>query len=626
MISRQKIFSLWACFPIAFFLIFSIPASADLFSDNLGFGGQKKSFLPAEEAFIPSIEATDSDTVVVTFVIQDGYYLYKDKFKFSSANEAVSIEKVDLPKGDVKDDPLFGKVEVYHDEVVIPIKLSRSTAEAQDLEIKAAYQGCAEDGICYPPLTNLLPVSLVAAATTSPAKPDNPFNSDQLEQAAKSDSEPALSESDSIAATLANKSLLLNLLAFFGFGLALSLTPCVYPMIPILSGILVGQGVKTTARKSFMLSLAYVLGMAVTYAIVGVIAGKFGQNLQAVFQNPWIIVTFASVFVLLALSMFGFYDIQMPSAIQTRLTNISHSQERGTLLGAAIMGILSAIIVGPCVAAPLAGALIYIGQTGDGLLGGLALFIMGLGMGVPLLLIGASAGSLLPRAGVWMNTIKHIFGVMMLAVAIWLLGRILPVSMSMFLWGLLLIGSAVYMGAFDTLTDVSTGWQRLWKASGIAMVIYGALLIIGASSGSNDVFQPLKNLTVAKSGEPQKDGLEFTQIKGVTGLEATLKLARSQNKPVMLDFYADWCIECKRMDKTTFADPQVLQRLKNAILVQADVTPNDKNDQGLLKSLDLLGPPAILFFNPDGTEKRNYRITGYADPVAFAEHVKKAIN
>ena len=557
MIVRQKLvlrFSKLGAWFLA--LLLSFGASAGLFSDDLGLGGNQREFLPPEEAFIPSINVEDSTKIVVSFFIQDGYYLYKDKFKFSVADETVSVSSVALPKGEVKDDPLFGKVEVYHGgEISIPIQLSRTNKNAQDFDIETAYQGCAEDGICYPPLKNLLPISLAAAAVSNqvetPSKTANPFNSDQLDQTTNSDSAPELSESDRIATLLADKPLLISLALFFGFGLALSLTPCVYPMIPILSGILVGQGVNLTTRKSFMLALAYVLGMALTYAVVGVVAGIFGHNLQAIFQNPWILATFAGVFVLLALSMFGFYDIQLPSSIQTRLTNMSNNQERGTLQGAGLMGIFSAIIVGPCVAPPLAGALIYIGQTGNGALGGIALFIMGLGMGVPLLLLGASAGEILPKAGVWMNTIKHVFGVMMLAVAIWLLERVLPAPLILALWGLLLIGSAVYMGAFDTLTELSTGWQRLWKAVGIAMVLYGGLLIIGSASGAKDVFQPLKTLTGSRDGSSaeEHEGLEFAPIKGVAGLEAALKLANSQNQPVMLDFYADWCGECIRMEK-----------------------------------------------------------------------------
>lgn len=600
-------------------MLISSSVSAGLFSDELGFGTQKKKFLSEDEAFVISIEADESrsNVAIINFDVQKGYYLYKDKFTFTSSDEGISIESVNLPKGKVKDDPLFGKVEVYNEPIFVPVHITRKNSAAQEINITVAYQGCAEDGICYPPLNKTLPVSFAAVLDQKVE-----LNSTNIDQ----NTDQELSESDSIAALLADKPLLISLALFFGFGLALSLTPCVYPMIPILSGILVGQGVNLTTRKSFMLALAYVLGMAITYAIVGVIAGIFGHNFQVIFQNPWILATFAGVFVLLALSMFGFYELQLPSALQTKLTKMSDNQERGTLHGAGLMGIFSAIIVGPCVAPPLAGAFIYIGQSGNGLLGGVALFVMGLGMGVPLLLLGASAGKLLPRAGVWMNAVKHVFGVMMLAVAIWLLERILPMSAILALWGILLIGSAVYMGAFDTLTEVSTGWRRLWKAMGIAMSIYGGLLIIGSASGSDNVFQPLNNLTGSRAVDQKNDKLEFAPIKKMRDLKSVFSAAYAQNKPVMLDFYADWCIECKRMEKTTFADQQVQKQLENVMLIKADVTANDSDDQNLLKSMGLIGPPAILFFTPDGTEKRKFRITGYADPTAFKNHIKRAFN
>ncbi len=611
-----------------FIMLSSASVSAGLFSDDLGFGGKQKKFLPPEEAFVVSVRADEStsNTAIVNFDVQEGYYLYKDKFSFTTSDTGVSVDTVDLPKGKVKEDPLFGKVEVYYGPTAIPVRLTRESSAAQEINIKAAYQGCAEDGICYPPLNKTFAVSLAATNVDANKSTEN---SDQLEQkqaTAPSENDPELSESDSIASLLADKPLLISLALFFGFGLALSLTPCVYPMIPILSGILVGQGDSITTRKSFMLALSYVLGMALTYAVVGVVAGVFGHNIQAIFQNPWILATFAGVFVLLALSMFGFYELQLPSALQTRLTKMSDSQERGTLTGAGLMGIFSAIIVGPCVAPPLAGALIYIGQSGNGFLGGMALFVMGLGMGVPLLLLGASAGKLLPKAGGWMNAVKHVFGVLMLAVAIWLLERILPAQVILALWGLLLISSAVYMGALDTLTGVVSGWRRLWKSLGIVMLIYGALLIIGAASGANDVFQPLKGMAGSKSVGQKQDKLEFITIKGMKGLKAAFSTAHAQNKPVMLDFYADWCIECKRMEKNTFTDKRVQQQLENVMLLKADVTPNDDEDQNLLKSMGLIGPPAILFFTPDGTEKRKFRITGYADPTAFNNHIQRVFN
>ncbi|MFK8068387.1 MAG: protein-disulfide reductase DsbD [Gammaproteobacteria bacterium] len=620
---RVSKFGIWF-----FIMLISTSASAGLFSDELGFGGKQKKFLPPEEAFVASAKTDESasNTAVFNFDVQEGYYLYKDKFSFTTSDAGVSVELVDLPKGKVKEDPLFGKVEVYYGPTSIPVRFNRENSAAQEINIKAAYQGCAEDGICYPPLNKTFAVSLAAAYVDTKVSAESADQSDQKQVAITTENDPELSESDSIAALLADKPLFSSLVLFFVFGLALSLTPCVYPMIPILSGILVGQGDRITTRRSFMLALTYVLGMALTYAVVGVVAGIFGHNIQAIFQNPWILATFAGVFVLLALSMFGFYELQLPSALQTRLTKMSDNQERGTLTGAGLMGIFSAIIVGPCVAPPLAGALIYIGQSGNGFLGGIALFVMGLGMGVPLLLLGASAGKLLPRAGVWMNAVKHVFGVLMLAVAIWLLERILPAQLILALWGMLLIGSAVYMRALDTLTEVSTGWRRLWKALGIALLIYGTLLIIGAASGADNVFQPLKTLAGSRSVELKQEKLQFNNIKGMKGLEAAFSNAHAQNKSVMLDFYADWCIECKRMEKNTFTDKRVQQQLESVMLLKADVTPNDDEDQNLLKSMELIGPPAILFFTPDGTEKRKFRITGYVDPTAFNNHIKRAFN
>lgn len=612
-------------------------AHADLFKSNSPFGIPKREFLPVEEAFVPLLEQNGASQLSLRFDIEDGYYLYKDKFKFVIADDGVDVAAVELPTGKEKDDPLFGLTEVYDHDIVIPISLTRENTDPTELTLNVAYQGCAEDGICYPPMNVDLPIILAAQSaedSTGRAGAATPVSKSTTEKGGADLNQnadlTALSETDSIAASLANKPLLVSLAIFFGFGLALSLTPCVFPMIPILSGILIGQGADQgttlSPKKSFLISLAYVIGMAATYAIVGaVVGGVFETNLQAAFQTPWVLVLFSLVFVALALSMFGFYNIQLPAALQSRLSQMSNEQQGGTLTGALIMGILSAVIVGPCVAPPLAGALIYISQSGDALLGGLALFVMGLGMGVPLLLLGASAGKLLPKAGVWMNTVKHIFGVIMLGVAIWLLERILPAPLTLALWGLLLIGSAVYMGAFDTLNEISTGWQRLWKACGIGMVLYGSLLIIGSASGASDVFQPLKNLTVGGAADAHTEGLPFRSLKGLDGLQAALAQAKSQNKPLMLDFYADWCIECKRMEKTTFQDGGVQAALGNALVYQADVTANDDADQALLKQLGLYGPPAILFYHADGKEQRAFRVTGYANARDFAPHVQRAL-
>jgi len=399
-------------------------------------------------------------------------------------------------------------------------------------------------------------------------------------------------------------------------------------MIPILSSIIVGQGDKITTRNAFTLSLLYVLAMAVTYTVAGVVAGLFGENLQATFQNPWILGSFAGVFVLLSLSMFGFYELQMPNFIQSRLTEYSNKQQGGTLTGVAIMGFLSALIVGPCVAAPLAGALIYIGQTGDAVLGGLALFALSMGMGAPLVAIGTSAGKFMPKAGIWMDVTKAVFGVLLLAVAIWMLERIIPASVTLILWGILLVTSSIYMGALEGLQIESSGWKKFWKGMGLILFTYGILLLIGASSGSTDMLQPLKGLSAASSTNQQSNNgkLQFTKIKGIKGREQALTKARANKQTVMVDFYADWCISCKEMEKYTFSDPKVQAELKNTLLLKADATENDAQDKELYKHFGIIGKPAIIFYNSAGTKMHNYRVVGYMPAEKCSNHINQALN
>jgi len=407
---------------------------------------------------------------------------------------------------------------------------------------------------------------------------------------------------------------------FFGFGLLLAFTPCVFPMIPILSGIIAGQGAGLTTRKAFVLSLVYVLAMALTYTLVGVLAGLLGANLQAAFQNPWILTAFALVFVGLALSMFGFYELQLPSSLQSKLAELSNRQQGGTLIGVAIMGLLSALIVGPCVAPPLFGALIYIGHTGDALLGGLALFALSLGMGVPLILIGTSVGRYLPRAGAWMNTVKAVFGVALLGVAILMLERLLPPALAMVLWALLLICSAVYMGALNQLQPGANAWFKLWKGLGLVLLIYGALMLIGAAAGGRDTLQPLRGL-IPGGGVEQ---LGFKRIKSVADLERELAQARSDGQPVLLDFYADWCVSCQEMERYTFSDPSVMAELRRFVRLQADVTANDAEDRALIQGrFGLPGPPAILFFDRAGRELTHFRLVGFKPAEPFARHLRQ---
>jgi thiol:disulfide interchange protein DsbD len=384
-----------------------------------------------------------------------------------------------------------------------------------------------------------------------------------------------------------------------------------------------------SARRGFVLSLVYVLAMAATYTLAGVFAGLFGDNLQATFQNPWILSTFAGVFVLLALSRFGFYELQMPAFIQGRLSDISNRQKGGSLAGVAVMGFLSALIVGPCVAAPLAGALIYIGQTGDAVLGGFALFALSLGMGAPLIAIGTGAGKLLPKAGPWMDAIKAVFGVLLLGVAIWMLERILPAQITLSLWAALLILSSIYLRALDALPVEASGWTRLWKGLGVVSLVYGVLLLIGAASGARDPLQPLGGMLAANSGggvaaaSAQEAHLPFTRIKTVADLDRELGTAARQGRPVMVDFYADWCVSCKEMEKYTFADAAVRQALSQYTLLQADVTANDAADKALMKRFNLIGPPSILFFDSTGKERSDLALVGFKPAEQFVKHVQK---
>jgi thiol:disulfide interchange protein DsbD len=586
-------------------------------------GDSSNEFLNPEVAYVLNTEARDAYTLVARFDIADAYYLYREKFSFAitGASEAV-LGSTQLPDGKMKEDSYFGRMEVYYDSVEAVLQVQRSTSEPIPLTLEIGYQGCAEAGLCYPPMKKSVAITLPASPTQMErltiGPGDLPDSADRIINAGD------LPEQDRIARSLTSGSTFLVLLSFFGFGLLLTFTPCVLPMIPILSSIIVGQGKSITTRRAFLLSLTYVLAMAATYTTAGVVAGLAGANLQALFQNPWILAFFAGLFVAMALSMFGLYDLQVPARLQSTLSRLSNRQQGGTFIGVGIMGFLSALIVGPCVAAPLAGALIYISQSGDALLGGTALFALSMGMGVPVLAAGTSGGKLLPRMGSWMAKIKAVFGVMLLGVAIYLLERIIPESVSMLLWGALMIGTAIYFGALDSLQPQAGSWQRLAKALGLVMGIYGVLIIVGAAAGGNDVFRPLHKLSLISGNGTAEKKLEFKQVKGLEGLDTELRRAAVEEKLVMLDFYADWCVSCKELEKYTFSDPDVQAVLSNVVLLQTDVTANDAEDQALLKTLGLFGPPAILFFGPDGRERRRFRIVGFINAPEFRAHVTKA--
>jgi thiol:disulfide interchange protein DsbD len=582
---------------------------------SLGLGNQDDELLPPDQAFAFELAPTDGNHLLGRWTIADGYYMYKDKIKFSiQSGDGISIAGVDLPKGKVHEDEFFGKIEVYYNQLEGKLRLARDRTDATDITVTATYQGCSEaQGVCYPPITKDIKLALPAGQMGSPA--------------AAPTSGGAMSEQDTLAASLAGGSIWTTILIFFGAGLLLTFTPCVFPMIPIISSIIAGQGENLTTRKAFTMSLVYVLAMALTYTVAGVIMGLIGENVQAIFQNPWVLGTFAAIFLLLSLSMFGFYELQMPGFIQSRLTEISNRQQGGTLVGVAVMGLLSALIVGPCVTAPLVGALIYIGQTGDAVLGGAALFALSMGMGVPLIIIGTSAGKILPRAGGWMDTVKAVFGVMLIGVAIWMLERVVPDAVALALWAVLAIVSAIYMGALEPIREGMSGWFRLWKGLGVVLLIYGALMLVGVSAGGGDPLQPLRGVGFGGGSVPigQSHELNFKRVQGLDQVERELAAAKSAGQPVVLDLYADWCVSCKEFEKYTFSDPGVQAVLSKAVLLQADVTDNTDQNKALLKRFGLIGPPSIMFFGPDGVERKQYRVVGFMEAEQFRDHAQRAL-
>lgn len=606
--------------------------------DDIGLDDEDE--IPEPDKAFQLAAIIDSNNILQTEIkIYPHTYLYRDKIKLGIVDGSGHVlAPLSLPTGDTKNDEFFGEMEVYHDFLPISVALQSESDASDTVVIEYGYQGCVEDKICYPPIKKYLslnladrsvaitdepPVAMQAGAASTSAETTTDSQSEGMTA-----EESSGSEQDKFANLLKDASVW-SIFLFFLAGVGLTFTPCVFPMIPILSGIIAGQGENLTTRKAFTLSLVYVLAMATTYAVAGAIVGRFGAefNIQIWFQDPVILSVFAGIFVLLSLSMFGFYDLQMPSFIQSRLTEISNRQQGGNLIGVGIMGLLSALIVGPCITAPLVGALIFISQTQDAVLGGLALFALGLGMGMPLLLIGTTAGNLLPRAGTWMDAVKGVFGVGLLAVAIWLLERIMPTAVTMLLMSILIIISAVYMGAVDRLPDGASGWRKLWKGVGIILLVYGLFYLYGVAAGSKDLIQPLKGLqgkaTVsAEAGTAaSSEHVVFQQIKGESGLKQLLDSAKGQ--PVMLDFYADWCISCKEMEKYAFTHPEVLSALQDYLTVQTDVTDNDREDQMLMKSLGIFGPPAILFFDKQGHEIPDSRVVGEMSGPEFAAHINR---
>ncbi|MGY2489678.1 protein-disulfide reductase DsbD [Cupriavidus sp. CP313] len=581
-------------------------------------------FLPPEQAFRFAARQLDDKTVEVRFEVAPGYYMYRERFAFAAQPADVKLGTPAYPHGKVKFDETFGKeMETYRDSVVIRVPVDAAPADGK-WSLTVTSQGCADKGLCYPPMESVYKVggSGLADLFGKRGRSDAPAAVPAPAPAA-----PAVlraDDSDRIAGALASRNLALIAALFFGLGLLLTFTPCVLPMVPILSSIVVGEHV--TRGRALVVSLAYVLGMAVVYTAVGVAAGLLGEGLSAALQTPWVLGLFAALMVALALSMFGLYELQLPQRWQTRLTESSNRRQGGQLAGAAAMGAISALIVGPCVTAPLAGALAYIAQTRDAVIGGAALFAMAIGMGVPLVLVGVGAGNLLPRAGRWMEVTKRFFGFLLLGVALWMLGPVLPAWVSMLALAALLLVAAVFLGAFDGLGPDPRNLARVGKGVGVLFAIAAAIVLIGVASGGRDPLQPLSHLSVARGGAEAARGAQavrFERVRSVAELDARVAQAAAAGKPVLLDFYADWCVSCKEMERMTFVDPRVRARLSEIVLLQADVTANNADDKALLKRFGLFGPPGIILFGADGRE-RPVRVIGYQSANRFLESLERA--
>jgi thiol:disulfide interchange protein DsbD len=583
-------------------------------------------FLQPDEAFKPSAKMVDGKTIGVEIIMGDQIHIYADKLKVEDADKK---DGIDFKSVTMVEPIVLDGEKVYESSPAIRIALFRTkelTGEKK-VKIKLSYQGCSSAGLCYEPMEKTLEVSLDASKV--PMSESSVLKAPAVEQKSIDIAPPPVakpviaekSETDQIASVIKGGSLWVIVVSFFGFGILLSLTPCVFPMIPIISSVILAQGKGMGAKKAFFLSLVYVLSMAVAYTIAGILAGLFGANLQAAFQTPWVITSFALIFVLLALSMFDVYELQIPNFIQSRLSKMG--SQRGGVIGIAIMGFLSALIVGPCVAAPLAGALIYIGQTGDALLGGVALFSLSIGMGIPLLIVGTTSGRFMPKPGMWMDIIKAVFGVMLLGIAIWMIGRVLDENTTLLLWGGLAIFVAINMNALEPLgAHPSWSSRANVKALGFMILLYGVSLLIGGMAGAKNVLHPLDPFIAQAQAAPIK--LEHKKFEKITSIEElNAILAESKGKKVMVDFYADWCTACKELEEKTFSDESVKTAMDQYILVQVDLTANDEAARTISSKFGIFGPPAILFFDENGTRKKDADIVGFKEPQEFIKHLGK---
>ena len=608
--------------------------------------------LPPEQAFGFEAIASDGNTLLLRFTPARGYYLYRDRTQLElvqprnerNKTPAIALERPRWPKGVSHHDEHFGDVVVYFDRIDVPLPLRRTRPDAEAVTLSATFQGCQNGGICYPPMTRTVRVAVPAgrvdanapglAGTTSTAttdlsapasNPDRiativaPAASDGSAGTASTQADPLAQAEDSrIASALAGSNRWWTLLGFFGAGLLLAFTPCVLPMIPILSGLIAGQGTRIGTRRALVLSLVYIVANALVFTVAGVVAGLVGANLQVAFQTPWVIVAFSLLFVALALSSFGLYELQLPAVLRARLGSISDKQRGGSLPGVAAMGALSALIVGPCVAPPLAAAVLYIGQTHDPVLGGSALFLLAMGMGVPLLAFGAAAGRGMPTSGPWMTAAQRVFGFVFLALAVWMLSRILPAPVSLGLYGLLALAAAAW--TFSAAGPDNQRIRVLARFVGMVLALLGAAELLGALGGGRDPLQPLAG--ILRGGDELRE-LPFRKIKSTQDLDREVAAAQAQGKPVLFDFYADWCVSCKEMEKYTFTEPTVHAALADFVLLKADVTANDDVDQALMRRSGIIGPPATLYFS-DGRERRELRLIGFEKAPDFVARAQRA--
>jgi thioredoxin:protein disulfide reductase len=560
-------------------------------------------FLPADQAFRFDALEGGSDAVRLNWEIADGYYLYRARIKVATTSASAQLGPPQFPPGQFKTDEYFGRQEIYHHELRVTVPVARAAGGSFTLPLQVTYQGCAEAGLCYPPITKSVSVTLPGGAGATGTSVRGASSADG-------------SSEQSRFARLLTGNFFLMVGGFYLAGLLLSFTPCVLPMVPILSGIIAGGASRVTARRGFVLSLSYVLGMALTYTAAGILGAAMGREVQALFQQWWVLTLFAAVFVAMALSMFGLYTVQMPVTVQTRIASISNRQSAGSFGGVAIMGALSALIVTTCVGPALVAALLVISQTGQIARGGAALFAMSIGMGTPLLIVGASAGKLLPKAGPWMEFVKKLFGVMMLGVAAWMLARLVPDRIGLLLFAVPALTLA-WLLWFELKTRSSTPWWL--RTAGLAAGLYGVALAVGSALGGTDPLSPIPAFA-----HPSRQ-LPFRSIRSLSELEREVARASGQGRGVMVDFSADWCTSCKEMERYTFTDPGVQSALANASLLRADVTADTTDDQALLRYFGIVGPPTIAFYGPDGHERSEYRVVGYLKADAFAARARSAL-